>query len=138
MRTGKYLTTLTKPELEKLKENLNLTEDESLIFDNISKGYTLKKIEYLCNMSESTIIRKQENIFNKIERMKEVEVMKKEVPICEKYNLTVEEAAAYFNIGTDKIREILNDNKNLSIMVGVKKLIKKKKMEEYLDSVTVV
>lgn len=60
--------------------------------------------------------------------------MKKEVPVHEKYNLTVDEAAAYFNIGTDKIREITEENKSeLVLMVGVKKLIKKKKMEEYLD-----
>lgn len=64
--------------------------------------------------------------------------MKKEIPISEKYNLTIEEAAAYFNIGTDKIREILTENKNLSIVVGVKKLVKKKKMEEYLDKIMVV
>ena len=37
--------------------------------------------------------------------------MKKEIPISEKYNLTIEEAAAYFNIGTDKIREIVTENK---------------------------
>lgn len=29
--------------------------------------------------------------------------MKKEVPIWEKSNLTIEEAAAYFNIGTNKL-----------------------------------
>ena len=28
MRLGKYLSSLTKPELEELKELLNLTEDE--------------------------------------------------------------------------------------------------------------
>ena len=64
--------------------------------------------------------------------------MKKEIPISEKYNLTIEEAAAYFNIGTDKIREIVTENKNLSIVVGVKKLVKKKKMEEYLDKIMVI
>ena len=64
MKLRSYLSSLTKPELEELKEQLNLAEDEELIFDNISKGYTLKKIECVCNMSESTIIRKQEkNLF---------------------------------------------------------------------------
>ena len=89
-------------------------------------------------MSESTIIRKQEKIYLKIEKIKEMCHMKKEIPISEKYNLTIEEAAAYFNIGTDKIREIVTENKNLSIVVGVKKLVKKKKMEEYLDKIMVV
>lgn len=138
MKLRSYLSSLTKPELEELKGQLNLAEDEELIFDNISKGYTLKKIECVCNMSESTIIRKQEKIYLKIEKIKEMCHMKKEIPISEKYNLTIEEAAAYFNIGTDKIREIVTENKNLSIVVGVKKLVKKKKMEEYLDKIMVV
>ena len=30
---------------------------------------------------------------------------KKEIPIWEKANLTIEEAAAYFGIGTNKLRE---------------------------------
>jgi len=30
----------------------------------------------------------------------------KEVPLWEKTNLTLEEAAAYFNIGVNKLREI--------------------------------
>ena len=33
----------------------------------------------------------------------------KEVPIWEKANLTLEEAAAYSGIGTGKLREITND-----------------------------
>ena len=32
MRLGKYLSSLTKPELEDLKEKLNLTDDEEMIF----------------------------------------------------------------------------------------------------------
>ena len=32
MRLGKYLSSLTKPELEELKDLLNLTDDEEKIF----------------------------------------------------------------------------------------------------------
>ena len=32
----------------------------------------------------------------------------KEVPIWEKSNLTLEEAAAYYGIGVNKLREIVN------------------------------
>ena len=65
--------------------------------------------------------------------------VKKDVPIAEKYNLTIDEAAAYFNIGTDRLREITEENKSsLVLMVGSKKLIKKKKMEEYLDRTMVL
>ena len=64
---------------------------------------------------------------------------KVEVPISQKYNLTLDEAAEYFNIGTNRLRNIIDDNKNtMVIMVGTKRLIKRKKMEDYLDKVTVL
>lgn len=56
-----------------------------------------------------------------------------EVPIWEKSNLTLEEAAAYFNIGQNKLRELTNDkNCSFVIWVGTKRLIKRLKLEEYL------
>ena len=39
----------------------------------------------------------------------ELRHMKKEVPIWEKSNLTIEEAAAYFNIGENKLRKLAAD-----------------------------
>ncbi len=57
-----------------------------------------------------------------------------EVPIWEKSNLTLEEAAAYFNIGQNKLRELTNEkNCSFVIWVGSKRLIKRLKMEEYLS-----
>lgn len=57
-----------------------------------------------------------------------------EVPVWEKSNLTLEEAAAYFNIGVNKLRD-LTDNKNCSFVlwVGTKRLIKKTALENYLS-----
>lgn len=58
----------------------------------------------------------------------------KEVPIWEKIALTVEEAAAYSNIGTHKLREITDkDDKQLVLWVGSKRLIKRKALEKYID-----
>ena len=49
----------------------------------------------------------------------------KEIPIWEKANLTLEEAAAYSGIGTGKLREITNDEDcNFVLWVGNKRLIK--------------
>ena len=57
-----------------------------------------------------------------------------EVPVWEKSNLTLEEAAAYFNIGQNKLRELTNDeNCGFVIWVGTKRLIKLLKLEEYLS-----
>ncbi len=60
-------------------------------------------------------------------------MMKYNVPISDKSNLTLEEAAAYFNIGVNKLREISDDdNCSFVLWVGNKRLIKRKMLEEYL------
>ena len=59
--------------------------------------------------------------------------MKREVPISEKANLTLDEAAAYFGIGINKLREITNDNNCPFVLwCGSKRLIKRKALDEYL------
>ena len=61
-------------------------------------------------------------------------IMKHEVPIYKKANLTLEEAAAYFNIGVNKLRELSDDDKCVFVLwVGNKRLIKRKQLEEYLS-----
>lgn len=57
-----------------------------------------------------------------------------EVPVWEKSNLTLEEAAAYFNIGVNKLCT-LTDDKNCTFVlwVGTKRLIKKAALENYLN-----
>lgn len=57
-----------------------------------------------------------------------------EVPIWCKSNLTVEEAAAYFNIGIKKIRELSEAvNCPYVLFIGTKRLIKRIKFEQFLD-----
>ncbi len=59
---------------------------------------------------------------------------KKEVPIWEKSNLTIEEAAAYFGIGVHKLRQLTEDEHCLFVLwVGRKRLIKRKKLDEFLE-----
>lgn len=58
----------------------------------------------------------------------------KEVPIWEKTTLTIEEAAAYSNIGQCKIRELIQEkNCPFVIFVGKKQLIKRKAFEKYIE-----
>lgn len=135
MRLGKYLSSLTKPEVEEIKTNCNFTDDELKVFNGLVKGNTVSRIALDCCMSERTVERKFEKINSKIMSLKERETMKKEVPIADKYMLTVEEAAAYFNIGEARIKEITDEFTDLTVMVGVKRLINRKKMEQYLDGV---
>jgi len=57
----------------------------------------------------------------------------KDVPVWEKINLTLEEAAKYFGIGINKIRELSDDESCAFVLWnGNKRLIKRKEFEEYL------
>ena len=57
------------------------------------------------------------------------------VPVWEKYSLTIEEAAAYFRIGENSIRQILNENIDADFWFwnGNRKQIKRKLFEKYMD-----
>lgn len=58
----------------------------------------------------------------------------KEVPIWEKSNLTLEEAAAYSGIGINKLREITNESTcNFVLWVGTKRLLKRRLLDIYLE-----
>ena len=58
----------------------------------------------------------------------------KEVPIWEKSNLTLEEAAAYSGIGTGKLREITNERGcNFVLFIGTKRLIKRRLLAAYIE-----
>ena len=58
----------------------------------------------------------------------------KEIPIWEKRNLTVDEAAAYSGIGMNKLRD-LSDKETCPFVlwVGTKRLIKRRKLDEYIE-----
>ena len=65
---------------------------------------------------------------------KELEVQVKEVPIWQKSNLTLEEAAAYSGIGINKLRSMTDsDECKFVLWNGTKRLIKRRKLDEYLD-----
>ncbi len=58
----------------------------------------------------------------------------KEVPIWEKSNLTLDEAAAYSGIGKNKLRE-LSDDRNCRFVLwnGNKRLIKRRELDKFTD-----
>ena len=69
MRLGMYLTSLTKPELEELKELLNLTDEETEVFIGLSKGRSKTRIADDCMVSTSTVDNRIKAIGNKINRL---------------------------------------------------------------------
>lgn len=58
----------------------------------------------------------------------------KEVPIWEKSNLSLEEAAAYSGIGINKLRQ-LTDEKDCQFVlwVGSKRLIKRRLFDQFIE-----
>ena len=59
--------------------------------------------------------------------------MKKDVPIWEKSNLRLEEAGAYSGIGGNKLREMTNSSSCPFVLwVGAKRLIKRRKFDEFI------
>ncbi len=59
------------------------------------------------------------------------------VPIWEKCNLTLEEAAAYTGVGICKLRELSNESScSFVLWVGSKRLLKRKELEAYLQSIS--
>ena len=57
------------------------------------------------------------------------------VPVWEKSNLTVEEAAAYSGICPDKLRE-LSDREDCEFVLwnGSKRLFKRRKLDEFMEN----
>ena len=63
-----------------------------------------------------------------------------DVPIWEKYTLTIEEASKYFRIGKNKLRKLAEENLNAGwiIMNGNRIQIKRKKFEKILDTLEII
>ncbi len=63
-----------------------------------------------------------------------------DIPIWEKYTLTIEEASKYFRIGEKKLRKLADDNPDASwiIMNGNRLQIKRRQFEKVIDSLEVI
>ena len=67
-------------------------------------------------------------------------VEKLDVPIWQRYTMTIDEAAAYFHIGRARLRALVSEDPYAPyiLMVGNRVQIKRKLFEEYLDSANAV
>lgn len=65
---------------------------------------------------------------------------KLDVPTWKKYTLSIEEAAAYFRIGENKLRKIVSENEDADFILwnGNRPQIKRKKFEKYIDKLNVL
>lgn len=66
--------------------------------------------------------------------------MAAEIPFWEQYTLSIEEAAAYFKIGRDKLRKIVSENPDADFILwnNTRAQIKRKKFENYIDRISVI
>lgn len=64
----------------------------------------------------------------------------KDMPLWEKYTLTVEEAALYFRIGENKLRKIISEDKNALYILwnGNRPQIKRIMFEKLIDGLTLI
>ena len=69
MRLGKYLSSLTKPELELIVKIANFTDDEQKIFELLAKDKSITQIATSLCVCERTINRRIRNIESKISKV---------------------------------------------------------------------
>ena len=122
---------LTKPELDKITENANFTEEEQEIFKLLMANKSLEEIAQRLLLSKATISRRVKSIKSKAERSEDMTT----VPIWEKVTLTVEETAEYSNIGINRINDMLKEPGCTFVLnVGKgKRLVKRKEFEKYIQ-----
>ena len=63
-----------------------------------------------------------------------------DIPIWQRYTLTIEEASKYFRIGENKLRRLAEENKNADwlIMNGNRIQIKRKQFEKIIDKLDAI
>lgn len=68
--------------------------------------------------------------------------MREDIPLSERFLMTINEAALYFNIGKNKMyriaSEYLDSEYNFVIQNGNRFLIKRQKFEDFLNNTTAV
>ncbi|WP_270601879.1 excisionase [Coprobacillus cateniformis] len=63
-----------------------------------------------------------------------------DIPVWEKYTLTIEEASKYFRIGENKLRRLAEENKHPGwlIMNVKRKQIKRRQFEKVIDKLDAI
>lgn len=63
-----------------------------------------------------------------------------DIPVWEKYVLSIKEAAAYFGIGENKLRNLISQNRYADYIFwnGNRAQIKRRKFEDYVDDLETI
>ena len=114
-----------------------LTIDEAAVYYNIDADY-LKDL--LTGNPRATFINQHGKNITIVKDKFESWFYKKQdaLPWWEKYSLSIKETATYYNIGENKLRDLLNNNPDLPfiVRVGQRITINRKKFEDWYDQVS--
>lgn len=63
-----------------------------------------------------------------------------DIPFWEQYTLSIEEAAAYFRVGENKLRKLISENPDADFVLwnNSRAQIKRKKFENYIDRISLI
>lgn len=63
-----------------------------------------------------------------------------QIPLWERYTLSVEEAAIYFRVGQNKLRHVIQESPDADFIIwnGNRPQIKRIKFEQYIDRLTLI
>lgn len=66
--------------------------------------------------------------------------IRNQIPLWERYTLTVEEAAIYFRVDQNKLRRIIQESPDADFIIwnGNRPQIKRIKFEQYIDRLTLI
>lgn len=97
--------------------------------DNAMARMVMETINNIISMK--TIFRKMEVVF----MMSQNKTTSNQIPLYRKFNLTITEAAQYFNIGEKSLRRVISDNPTADyiLMVGNKVLLKRELFERFIN-----
>ena len=130
MRLADYLRTLKQPEVDELKQNCGLTKEECEMLDMVKEKRSYAEIAQKMGYSTATVGRRIQELSDRV-----FSADKNSIPIWEKLNLSIEEAAAYSNIGINKINDMLKEPSCPFVLyIGKgKRVIKRREFEKYLE-----
>lgn len=130
MRLADYLRTLKQPEVDSLKQNCGLTKEECEMLDMVKEKRSYAEIAQKMGYSTATVGRRIQELSDRV-----FSADKNSIPIWEKLNLSIEEAAAYSNIGINKINDMLKEPSCPFVLyIGKgKRVIKRREFEKYLE-----
>lgn len=80
------------------------------------------------------------SLTNKADVKCERKNISQDIPLWQKYTLSVEEAARYFRIGRAKLRKLIDEDASAPYILwnGNRPQIKRKLFEEYIDKLNVI